>query len=71
MLNTSARTLFITLDLPYPPRAGAPLRNWQNINLMKQYGDVAVLSIFKGQPPEKPYPGLKIGITMIWGKNVL
>ncbi|MGA8893844.1 MAG: glycosyltransferase family 4 protein [Planktothrix agardhii] len=59
MLNTSARTLFITLDLPYPPRAGAPLRNWQNINLMKQYGDVAVLSIFKGQPPEKTLPGIE------------
>lgn len=59
MLNTSVRTLFITLDLPYPPRAGAPLRNWQNMNLMQQYGDVAVFSIFKGQPSEKTLPGIK------------
>ncbi|MGL6139687.1 MAG: glycosyltransferase, partial [Planktothrix sp.] len=59
MLNTSVRTLFITLDLPYPPRAGAPLRNWQNINLMKEYGDVAVFSIFKGQPPKKTLPGIE------------
>jgi glycosyltransferase involved in cell wall biosynthesis len=57
--NTSLRTLFITPDLPYPPRAGGPLRSWQNINLMKQYGDVAVLSIFKGQPPEKTLPGIE------------
>ncbi|VXD25472.1 conserved hypothetical protein [Planktothrix serta PCC 8927] len=59
MLNTSVRTLFITLDLPYPPRSGAPLRNWQNMNLMRQYGNVAVFSIFKGQPPQKTLPGIQ------------
>jgi len=59
MTNPSVRTLFITLDLPYPPRAGAPLRNWQNMNLMKQYGDVAVFSIFKGQSTHQNLPGIQ------------
>ncbi|CAD5933431.1 hypothetical protein PCC9214_01443 [Planktothrix tepida] len=53
MLNTSVRTLCITRDLPYPPRSDAPLRNWQNMNLMQQYGDVAVFSVFRGEPPPK------------------
>ncbi|MGL6135937.1 MAG: glycosyltransferase family 4 protein, partial [Planktothrix sp.] len=59
MTNTSLRTLFITPDLPYPPRAGGPLRSWQNINLMKQYGDVAVFSVFPGEPPQKTLPGIQ------------
>jgi glycosyltransferase involved in cell wall biosynthesis len=43
-MNESVRTLFITVDAPYPPTSGAPLRNWQNICLAAAAGPVAVLS---------------------------
>jgi polysaccharide biosynthesis protein PslH len=36
------RTLFITMRDLYPPAGGAALRNWQNINCVKQYSDVGV-----------------------------
>jgi glycosyltransferase involved in cell wall biosynthesis len=39
------RTLFITIDPPYPATSGAPLRNWQNVCLASALGPVAVLSI--------------------------
>lgn len=39
------RTLFLTKKLPYPPMGGAPLRNWQNINIMMNFGPVAVFAI--------------------------
>lgn len=39
------RTLFVTI-LSYPLRGGTHLRNWQNINLMKQLGSVGIFSVF-------------------------
>jgi polysaccharide biosynthesis protein PslH len=42
--NPSIRTLFLTL-MSYPPIGGAPLRNWQNINIMKQWGAVGVFAV--------------------------
>lgn len=38
------KTLFVVHDAPYPARSGAPLRCWQNINLMAQRGQVYVFS---------------------------
>ncbi len=43
--HNNLSTLFITLQKPYPPIGGVPLRNWQNINLMMQFGPVYVVSI--------------------------
>lgn len=60
-MNTiSVRTLFITRDLPYPPMGGAPLRNWQNINIMMKYGSVGIFSAFKGNPESKTLPGIAL-----------
>ncbi len=42
---TNLRTLVITSDIVYPPSRGAPLRNWQNINVMMEYGAVSVFSV--------------------------
>lgn len=39
------RTLFIVKEIPYPPIGGVCLRNWQNINIMKKYGEVGVFAI--------------------------
>jgi glycosyltransferase involved in cell wall biosynthesis len=39
------RTLFITKEKPYPPSGGVEMRNWQNINIMRQFGPVGVFSI--------------------------
>lgn len=56
------RTLFITRNSSYPPIGGAPLRNWQNINIMMKFGPVAVFSI-STRPQEssgnaEPPPGI-------------
>ncbi|MGB5970877.1 MAG: glycosyltransferase family 4 protein [Spirulinaceae cyanobacterium] len=45
MNKKAISTLFITRHLPYPPMGGVALRNWQNINIMKTLGSVAVVSI--------------------------
>jgi glycosyltransferase involved in cell wall biosynthesis len=39
------RTLFVTM-MVYPPIGGEFLRNWQNMNLMQQFGPVGVFSMF-------------------------
>ena len=39
------RTLVLTRHIPFPPKGGAPLRNWQNINLLSQLGQTSVLSV--------------------------
>ncbi len=44
-MKSTIKTLFLTRYLPYPPLGGAALRNWQNINIMKAYGPVSVVSI--------------------------
>jgi len=45
--------------------SGAPLRNWQNINIMKKYGPVAVVSICTGNSNNDSHslPGVAIGYT--------
>jgi polysaccharide biosynthesis protein PslH len=45
----SLRTLFVTKEKPYPPAGGVELRNWQNINIMRQYGSVGIFSITRWQ----------------------
>jgi glycosyltransferase involved in cell wall biosynthesis len=52
------RTLFITVDPPYPATSGAPLRNWQNVSLAAAAGPVAVLSIGYGEPGTLGLPGV-------------
>ncbi|XWK85937.1 MAG: glycosyltransferase family 4 protein [Phormidium sp.] len=44
MNNPSIRTLFITREIPYPPMGGVALRNWQNINVMMNFGPVGVFA---------------------------
>jgi polysaccharide biosynthesis protein PslH len=46
------RTLFLFRSSPMPPIGGSPLRNWQNLNLMQQFGEVGVFSVFKGAAPD-------------------
>lgn len=43
--NNSIRTLFLTTQVPYPAVGGAALRNWQNINIMMEFGPVAIFSV--------------------------
>ncbi|MDJ0634988.1 MAG: glycosyltransferase family 4 protein [Xenococcaceae cyanobacterium MO_188.B29] len=52
-MDKSLKTLFITRHLPYPPMGGAPLRNWQNINIMMNFGSVAVVYIRSAKAKEK------------------
>lgn len=44
-MNNGIRILVLTRWVPYPPIGGAPLRNWQNIDIFTQLGSVAVFSI--------------------------
>lgn len=78
MTISPVRTLFITRKLTYPPIGGAPLRNWQNINIMMKYGPVAVFSILlapSSSSTESP-PGVAVssihyiddGQYSLWGK---
>lgn len=64
MKNNPIRTLFITRGSLYPPMGGAPLRNWQNIKLMMEFGSVAVFSPAANpeewnHPTDKP-PGVDL-----------
>jgi hypothetical protein len=45
MSSNSIRTLFVTI-MSYPLTGGTHLRNWQNINIMKNFGPVSIFSIF-------------------------
>ncbi|MEA5533513.1 glycosyltransferase family 4 protein [Crocosphaera sp. XPORK-15E] len=38
------KTLFITREAPYPIFGGVRIRNWQNINIMMNFGPVAIFS---------------------------
>ena len=58
--HSAIRTLFITRNLPYPPRGGAPLRNWQNINAMTSFGPVGVFTLFRGKPETQSLPGVEL-----------
>lgn len=52
----SWRTLILARML-YPPMGGEYLRNWQTINLLQQFGPVAVFSLFDReiQPPDSAH----------------
>jgi glycosyltransferase involved in cell wall biosynthesis len=60
--NSAVSTLFLTRQLPYPPIGGVPLRNWQNINIMRKWGSVAVFSIPSDglKPQVERLPGVEI-----------
>lgn len=56
------RTLFVTM-MPYPPIGGEFMRNWQNINIMSNFGPVAIFSIFNR---ENNYQGRENNNIEIW-----
>lgn len=60
MIPDSLRTLFITKEQPYPPAGGVELRNWQNINIMKQYGAVGIFSITQWKTSSEVPPGIDL-----------
>ncbi len=61
MNNSSIRTLFITREIPYPPMNGYLLRNWQNINIMMNFGEVGVFATFNSkQNPGDSLPGVTL-----------
>jgi glycosyltransferase involved in cell wall biosynthesis len=57
-MSEGLRTLFVTVDPPYPATSGAPLRNWQNIRLAAEAGPVAVLSFGHDEAPLMELPGV-------------
>ena len=60
MTTESVRTLFITKNVPYPPIGGVALRNWQNMNIMKKFGSVAVFSASTWSPNYTSAPGIAL-----------
>lgn len=56
MESMNVRTLFLVTKAPYPPVGGAPIRNWQNINVMMTHGPVAVFSIVKEYDGSSEWP---------------
>lgn len=61
-MKNGIKTLFLTQWIPYPPIGGAPLRNWQNINIFTTLGSVAVFSISNSNPSgsEENFPGISL-----------
>jgi glycosyltransferase involved in cell wall biosynthesis len=57
-MSDALRSLFITVDPPYPATSGAPLRNWQNVSIAAAAGPVAVLSIGYDEPASMELPGV-------------
>ena len=53
------RTLFIT-KMSYPPVGGGQMRNWQNINIMMNFGPVAVFSVFNEDSSNEAIEGVTI-----------
>jgi polysaccharide biosynthesis protein PslH len=60
MMPNSLRTLFITKEPPYPPTGGVELRNWQNINIMKQFGSVGVFAINQWKTGSEKPQGIEL-----------
>ena len=52
------RTLMVTPSTVYPPIGGAPLRNWQHINILSQFGPVGVFSVGTKAPEANSLPQL-------------
>jgi len=59
-MNETLRSLFITVDPPYPATSGAPLRNWQNVRLAAEAGPVAVLSFGHDEASLTELPGVAL-----------
>jgi len=68
-MSAPLRTLFITVDAPYPPASGAPLRNWQNVRLAAAAGPVAVLSLGYDEAASTELPGVALyrHVTLLRG----
>ncbi|MEM1367161.1 MAG: glycosyltransferase [Cyanobacteria bacterium P01_H01_bin.15] len=54
------RSLFITKNIPYPPVGGVALRNWQNMNILMNWGEVGVFSFSNWNPERKAIAGLSL-----------
>ena len=54
------RTLIITVGLPYPPRSGRDLRNWQNICGLSKISRVGVFGLPSSNPPSDTSPSHKL-----------
>ncbi len=66
------RTLFLVRFPPYPPTGGAPLRNWQNMNMLMDLGPVAVFSISKSLEEDSfDIPGIEVWIHHKLSKQVV
>jgi glycosyltransferase involved in cell wall biosynthesis len=59
-MKPNLRTLFITKEVPYPPKGGVSLRNWQDINILMKHGSVAVFTASNWNPKETSLPGVAI-----------
>ncbi len=64
------RTLVLTRFEPYPPIGGAPLRNWQNISILKDFGEVAVFSVCHPSSLTTCHAETPPGVS-IWENQVL
>lgn len=54
------RTLFLTRNLPYPTIGGVTLRNWQNINIMMKFGEVAIFAVCQWNFQDISIPGVTL-----------
>lgn len=54
------KTLFITKEVPIPIKGGVSLRNWQNMNVMMNFGPVAVFSAANWTPKSHSLPGVEV-----------
>ncbi|EAZ88210.1 glycosyltransferase family 4 protein [Crocosphaera chwakensis] len=70
MIKSQIKTLFLTRYLPYPPLGGAALRNWQNINIMKEYGPVSIVSICSDKADDVELPGIKRWEHFVVNKSI-
>lgn len=52
------RTVFVTRHSSYPPIGGAALRNWQNISILSELGEVFVFEISIKQPSNLDVPSI-------------
>ncbi len=70
MIKSKIKTLFVTRYLPYPPLGGAALRNWQNINIMRKYGSVSIVSIGSDQADQVELPGIEFWDHFVVNKSI-
>ncbi len=50
------KTLFLVREVPFPTVGGVGLRNWQNITLLAQWGEVALFSLYRQAVDPYPIP---------------